>query len=137
MSFNEDITYSAVTGDFQISAVPEILDSADCNRVLLAYCLRIENNSDKPICLLKRNFCITDNHGRNYYDCGQGFHNELPDLQPGEYYEFEDTAVIEGQAAVLYGYCTAVDSDGKETRIKLPFISLNLSAEKSGKISDN
>ena len=131
MSAREEIYYSATTGDFLISAYREILDTTNDNRALWAYFLRIENNSDKPVCLIKKNLCITDNTGRNFYDCENGFQGELPDLQPGEYFDFEDTTVIDGQAAVLYGSCTALTDDGEKINIKIPLISLNMSAEVS------
>lgn len=133
MSVQKEVFNSAETGDFSVSAYREMLDSAHGNRALWAYFLRVENNSDQPVCLIKKQLCITDNTGRCIYDYENGFHGELPDLQPGEYFDFEDTAVIDGQAAVLYGFCTALTADKKEIKLKIPPISLTLSSE----ISEN
>lgn len=122
---NEADYYTEQTGDIAIEAYPEQLDNENTGRELWAYCLRIENNSNKRICLVKKNFCITDSRGNNQYDLTQGFNGELPDLEPGEYFEYEDTATFEGNAAVLYGFCEAIDDDGKTLKIKLPLMQLS------------
>jgi len=117
--------FVAQSGDFAVFAYPELLDGAETANELWAYCLRVENNSNKKIKLLKRDFCITDCFGQNFFDSGCGFHGELPDLEPGEYFDFEDTAIIRGKAAVLYGSCLAEDEEGKCFKIKLPIMQLN------------
>ena len=134
MSETDYIDYAvAQSEDFAVFAYPELLDSAETAKELWAYCLRIENNSDRRIRLLQRDFCITDYHGKNYFDCSRGFHGELPDLEPGEYFDFEDTTVINGKAAVLYGFCLAEDEQGNHLKIKLPIMQLSsaLSADKN------
>lgn len=119
------------TGDIAVEAYPEQMDCENSGREMWAYCLRIENNSDKRICLIRKNFCITDSHGHNQYDSSLGFHGELPDLEPGEYFEYEDTATFEGNAAVLYGFCEAVDSEGTALKIKLPLMQLSTAFTKA------
>lgn len=119
------------TGDIAVEAYPEQMDYENSGRELWAYCLRIENNSDKRICLIRKNFCITDSYGHNQYDSSIGFHGELPDLEPGEYFEYEDTATFEGNAAVLYGFCEAVDSEGIALKIKLPLMQLSTAFTKA------
>lgn len=119
------------TGDIAVEAYPEQLDTQEGGRELWAYCLRIENNSDKRICLIKKNFCITDSRGNNQYDFTQGFNGELPDLEPGEYFEYENTATFEGNAAVLYGFCEAINCDGQAFKIKLPTMQLSTAITKA------
>jgi len=126
---NETDYFTEQTGDIAVEAYPEQLDDDKTGRELWAYCLRIENNSDKRICLMKKNFCITDSRGYNRYDSAVGFHGELPDLEPGECFEYEDTATFEGNAAVLYGFCEAVDSDGNVLKIKLPLMQLSTAVD--------
>lgn len=121
---NESDYFLEQSGDIAVEAYPEQLDGND-GRELWAYCLRIENNSDKRICLTKKNLNITDSYGRNQYDFSTGFHGEFPDLEPGEYFEYEDTATFEGNAAVLYGFCEAIDADGQTLKIKLPVMQLS------------
>lgn len=111
-----------------VSAYREQLDSDDMSQKLWGFCLRIENNSSQRIRLLRKNLCITDDAGRNFHDSSYGFHGELPDLEPGECFEFEDTAITGSRDALLYGNCVACTEDGDEFKIKLPLIPL-LSAQ--------
>lgn len=123
---NNDADYFwAESGDIAVEAYPEHIDGELNGRELWSFCLRIENNSDKRICLLKKNFCITDSSGTTQYNYSQGFHGELPDLEPGEYYEYEDTAEFEGNAAVLYGFCEAIDANGNIIKIDMPLMQLS------------
>ena len=122
----ENIDYvTEVTGDILVSAFPEQLDCSLSSRALWGYCLRIENNSNKRIRLIRKNFCFTNESGKCCYDLSQGFNGEMPDVEPGEFFEYEDTAIIEGNVAVLYGSCFAVDENGCEIEIKIPLLQLN------------
>lgn len=128
-----NLDYSTVqTGDILVSAYQELLESGKERHELWGYCLRIENNSNEKIRLLKKDVCFTDEHGNSRCEYSVGFNGELPDLEPGEIFEYEDTAQLDGAAAVLYGFCSAVTTKGKELKIKLPVINLsspkNLSA---------
>lgn len=116
------------TGDILVSAYHELLDKDAAKNELWAYVLRIENNSGERIRLLEKDLCLTDERGNSRFFRGQGFNGELPDLEPGECYEFEDTAELNGAAAVLYGFCSAVTQKGKELKIKLPPMTLSSGA---------
>lgn len=118
-NLNEANYISAESEDFLVTAYPEHLTD-DGQRNLWGYCLRIENNSEQKISLIRKDFCITDSNGDNHYDFSQGFHGEIPDLAPGEYFDFEDTALIDAESAVLYGNCYAVGKDGQQFCIKIP-----------------
>ena len=126
----ENFDYStAQTGDIVVSACQELLEKDESKQELWGYVLRIENNSNERIRLLTKDLCITDEKGNSRCLPSFGFNGELPDLEPGECFEFEDTAQLNGAAAVLYGYCKALTTKGKELKIKLPV--LNLSSSKS------
>lgn len=125
MSENLDFV-TAETNNIMVSVYREPLETESNQPLSLwAYCLRIENNSNERIRLLKKDFCITDNFGKNHYEQTDGFHGELPDLEVGECFEFEDTIAINGQAAVLYGSCRAISESGQEIIVNLPLIQLN------------
>lgn len=119
------------TGDIIVSACQELLEENESRQELWGYVLRIENNSDERIRLLAKDLCITDEKGNSRYLPSLGFNGELPDLEPGECFEFEDTAQLDGVAAVLYGYCKALTTKGKELKIKLPVLSLSSSKNSS------
>ena len=120
---NENLGFITAQNDhITVSVFPELLEADDSARELWAYCLRIENNSEEPIRLIRKEFCLTDNFGNNYYESTEGFHGQLPDLQPEEYFEYEDTTTIEGDAVALYGTCEAINTQGKKLIIKLPVV---------------
>ena len=88
---SEDFEYITVkTGDIVVSAYPELIDTDADKNQLWGYCLRIENNSDELITLKNKNLYLTDEKGRSLCECSEGFNGELPDLQPGEYFEYEE-----------------------------------------------
>lgn len=115
---------TAKTEDIIVSAYQELLEGDSHRNELWGYCWRIENNSNERIRLTKRDVCITDERGNSRCTPYFGFNGELPDLEPGECFEFEDTAQTNGNA-VLYGSCFAVTAKGKELKIKLPVINLS------------
>ncbi len=115
------------TGDIIVSACQELLEENETCCELWGYMLRIENNSNERIRLTSKDVCITDELGNSKCLSALGFNGELPDLEPGECFEFEDTAQLNGAAAVIYGYCKAVTTKGKELKIKLPVINLSSS----------
>ena len=126
-----DFDYStAQTGDIVVSACQELLEKGETKQELWGYVLRIENNSDECIRLTSKDVCITDEKGNNRYMPSLGFNGELPDLEPGECFEFEETTRLDG-AAVLYGYCKALTTKGKELKIKLPVLNLSSSRKSS------
>lgn len=120
---SEDFDFiSAQNDDVSVSAYPS--DGENGGRVW-TYCMRVENNSGEPITLVKKELCATDENGRTNVSSEIGFNGELPDLNVGEYFEFEDNVQICGNSLAVYGYCTAVTAKGKELKIKLPVISLS------------
>lgn len=111
------------TGDIVVSACQAFLDEADDNSC--AYYLRIENNSRSKIHLISKEFNITDDRGNNYCDNTFGFKGELPALEPGEYFEYSDSAPLKSSFGVLYG-CCQIKEDGREQvkNVRIPALSL-------------
>ena len=114
-----------------VSAYQEQIDTDECTGSLWGYCLRIENNSSQKIRLLKKNLCITDNNGQSIFNSSYGFHGEIPDLEAGECFEYEDTMRINAAEAILYGTCVACTEDGNEFEIKLPLVSMQISSKQN------
>lgn len=120
----EDIA-TAETQNIMVSVCRELLDTDTAHNKLWGYYLRIENNSADSITLTGKNLYITDNLGQSRCDISAGFHGEIPNLEPGEYFEFEDMTDIKADTAVLYGFCKAVSKSGTEFHIALPPIQLS------------
>lgn len=113
------------TQNIFVSVYRELIDTDNNKNKLWGYCLRVENNSADSVILTEKDLYITDNFGRCLCDISEGFHHQIPNLEPGECFEYEDTADIKADSAVLYGFCKAVTKSGKEFKIKLPPISLS------------
>ena len=118
---NEYVTTQ--TDDILISACQAYLEDEDDNAC--SYYLRIENNSDDKIQILGKDFNITDDKGNLYLENGMGFKGEIPELEPGEYFEFSDSAPINSAFAVLYGTCRIVKEKCNQVKdIKIPAVNL-------------
>lgn len=117
-----------------ISAYQELLDATTAQELLnkkvsgddfcWGYYLRIENNSENKISLLGRDISLTDTNGRSVSMTCDGFGGMLPELEPGEIFEFEDYAMSRS-SAILYGSCRISTGGGNQIKnIKLPVLSL-------------
>lgn len=118
--FFEPEYVAAQTDGIEIFACQASLEDTEC-----AYYLRIENNSVEKIQVLGKNFCITDEQGNNFYTDEIGFKGEIPELSPGEYFEFEAMAPSCLKLGVLYGSCrVARGKKGIVQNIKIPTLTI-------------
>lgn len=115
---------TAQSGGIVISAYNELLqEKVAGDEFCWGFYLRIENNSENKISLLGRNISITDMKGRSVSLNCDGFGGQLPELEPGEVFEFEDYATSK-TSAVLCGSCKIEDSSHKIINIDIPVLSL-------------
>ena len=78
--------------------------------------------------MLGKNWNISDDQGHLYCDDSVGFKGEIPELEPGESFEFTSTAPINSHNAVFYGSCKIVDEKRNVTKdILIPTLSLDTS----------
>lgn len=113
-----------VTDDIAVSACPVLVEESTQGN-LWGYYLCIENNSKHKIQVLGKNWNISDDKGHLYCDDSMGFKGEIPELEPGEYFEFTSTAPIDSHNAVFYGSCKIVDEKRQVTKdILIPTLSL-------------
>lgn len=125
--FEESEFVTTQTDDIVISACPVLVEEhCAASRYLWGYYLKIENNSANKIQLLGKNWNITDGLGNSFSDDSAGFKGELPELEPGEYFEFSSTAPLNSAEAVFYGSCKIAEAGKKVVReIKIPTFSLS------------
>lgn len=116
-----------ITDDIAITACPVLVDEEDRNEdILWGYYLCIENNSAHKIHVVGKNWNISDDKGNLYCDNSMGFKGEIPELEPGECFEFTSTAPIKSPNAVFYGSCKIMDEAGNITKdIRIPTFSLS------------
>ena len=123
MSFTDDLV-SLQTDGIMVSAGPVLVDENAENDYMWGYYLCIENNTATRIRLVGKDWNITDEKGNRYNDSSMGFKGELPELEPGEYFEYTSYAPLKSKNAVFYGSCK-VQSEGKSRNVKVPTFSLS------------
>ena len=125
--FDEPEYITSQTDDIVISACPVLVEENRRTQAFLwGYYLRIENNSAKKIQLLGKNWNVTDNKGNRFCDDSAGFKGELPELEPGEYFEFSSMMPLNASDAVFYGSCKIQEAGQKTVKeIKIPTFSLS------------
>ena len=103
-----DIEYvTAQTDDIVISACQAFLEEDEADSC--SYYLRIENNSDEKIQILGKDFNFTDDRGNSFCDNAPGFKGEIPELEPGEYFEFASSAPVNAVSAYTIELTNLVD----------------------------
>lgn len=109
-----------------VSARP-VLMQEDCDKKFWwGYYLCIENQTNDKIRLLGKNWKITDEAGNSYVDNTVGFKGELPELEPGEYFEFTSEAPLDFANAVFYGSCQVLrEGQNVPHEVKIPTFSLS------------
>jgi len=113
--------------DIMISAGRELVEkNVAANKFVWGYYFCIENHSDKRISLLGKNWRITDDKGNNYADDSAGFKGEIPDLEPGEYFEFTSTAPLTSANAVFYGSCKIKAANDEIKDIRIPTFEMSV-----------
>ncbi len=123
MFYDDDFAIEQNDG-IVISASNELLcEKAAGDEFCWGYYLRIENNSSDRISLLGHRISVTDNKGHSVSVACDGFKGELPVLEPGEVFEFEDYATSK-TSAILCGSCKIADSRHRIRDIRLPVLSL-------------
>lgn len=124
--FEENEPVTAFSDDIVITACPTLVEeNKSTQEFLWGYYFCIENNSSERIQLIGKNWNITDDKGHCYCDDSMGFKGEIPELEPGESFEFTSTAPLTSPNAVFYGSCKIQKEDGSETKeINIPTFTM-------------
>ena len=132
MSETDDLV-SFQSDGIVVSAGPVLMDEDMENRYMWGYYLCIENNTGKKIRLVGKDWNITDDKGNRYNDSSVGFKGEIPELNPGEYFEYTSYAPLKSANAVFHGSCK-VQKDNESLNIKVPTFSLAAKRNAYGRI---
>lgn len=110
------------TDNIAVSACQALLEDDDG---LCAYLLKIENNSNDKIQILSKDLSLTDEKGNNRFAFEPTFNGEILELEPGEYFEFEDYMPLGEGSAVLYGTCRIIKEPSNLIEdIKIPALQI-------------
>ena len=104
MMFEENEPVVASSDDIVITACPTLVEENRATQEFLwGYYFCIENNSSERIQLVGKSWNITDDKGNRFCDDSAGFKGEIPELEPGESFEFTSLAPLTSPHAVFYG----------------------------------
>ena len=135
--FEEPEYVTSQTDDIVISACPTLVEeNRRAQEFLWGYYLRIENNSAKKIQLLGKNWNVTDSFGNRFCDDSAGIKVELPELEPGECFEFSSMMPLNAADAVFYGSCK-IQEAGQKTVNEIKIQNFSLSAGTNAAVALN
>ena len=120
--------YSETTRAIRISVDTKYVDDQsepDDFHFVWAYHIRIENNGDETVQLLRRHWHITDSKGWVQEVRGEGVVGEQPVLEPGEAYEYTSGTPLSTPSGFMVGSYQMVNEDGKRFSVSVPAFSLD------------
>lgn len=133
LMFEENEPVMTDYDDIVITACPTLVEENKATQEFLwGYYFCIENNSSEKIQLIGKNWNITDDKGNRFCDDSAGFKGEIPQLEPGESFEFTSLAPLHSPHAVFYGSCKIQREGKSETKeIKIPTFTMSVAERKS------
>ncbi len=120
--------YSETTREIRISVDTKYVDDQsepDDFHFVWAYHIRIENNGNETVQLLRRHWHITDSKGRVQEVQGEGVVGEQPILEPGDAYEYTSGTPLSTPSGFMVGSYQMVNEEGKHFDVSVPAFSLD------------
>jgi ApaG protein len=119
---------TCVTNGIKISAVAQYQDlysRPEQRNYFFSYKIRIENNSDYTVQLLRRHWFIFDCAGKRNEVEGEGVVGQQPVLRPGEFYEYESACNLDSEIGSMHGvYVFTRGADGGTFQVTIPRFEL-------------
>ena len=121
--------YCAMTRHIRVSVRPFYLEDQsqpDERQFVWAYRVRIENQGQEDVRLLRRTWHITDASGRTQHVTGDGVLGEQPLMAPGEAYEYTSGTPLETPSGFMTGaYHMVSIASGEPFDVRIPTFSLD------------
>ena len=120
--------YEETTEEVRVIVRPVFLDDQsepEEHRYLWAYHIRIENESQRTVQLLTRQWKITDADGRLHTVEGAGVVGEQPTLVPGGSFEYTSGTPLRTPSGFMAGSYEMRRDDGARFRVVVPTFSLD------------
>jgi ApaG protein len=96
------------------------------NKFVWAYRIRIENQGNEVVQLLRRSWVITDARGRSQHVSGDGVIGQQPILEAGENFEYTSGTPLETPSGFMRGqYHMIATTTGEAFDIEIPAFSLD------------
>jgi ApaG protein len=123
--------YAATTLGITVTVRPVYLDGQSnilARKFVFAYFIRIQNDSDGPVQLLRRHWFIRDSAGEIKEIEGEGVVGQQPVIPPGEAHEYSSYAMIETFEGTMEGTYLMERKSGDRFTILIPRFALRAAA---------
>ncbi len=125
------VPYVSTTEGITVTVRPVYLDQESDilnNRFVFAYYVKIENNSDYEVQLLRRRWLIKESDGRVQEVEGDGVVGKKPVLPPGNYHDYNSYCVLTTFEGTMEGSYLMERADGDRFRVTIPLFNLRAAA---------
>lgn len=114
------------------SQYQEVYSRPEQRQYFFSYRIRIENNSDYTVQLLRRHWFIFDAAGTGQEVEGEGVVGQQPVLKPGDFYEYESACNLNSEIGSMHGtYLFVREADGGSFEVQIPRFELIASYRKN------
>jgi ApaG protein len=120
-------TYIATTENITVSVRPIYLDGQSdpmSRKFVFAYFVRVENEGDREVQLLRRHWFIHDGHDDVKEVEGDGVIGKQPVIPPGEAHEYSSFCVLESFEGFMEGTYLMVRPNGDRFKVTIPRFNL-------------
>ena len=120
--------YTQTTRGITVTVQPIFLDDQSSpaeGHYVWAYRVRIQNNGDDTVQLMRRHWKITDAMGRMQEVQGAGVVGEQPVLEPGETFEYTSGTPLPTPSGIMMGSYQMETDDGETFDVAIPAFSLD------------
>lgn len=120
--------YEATTHAIRVTADPAFSperSDEETRQFVWTYTITIANESDMPVQLLTRHWCITDAQGRVQEVRGPGVVGQQPIIAPGESFRYTSACPLTTPSGFMSGSYRCVDENGRSFDVDIPAFSLD------------
>ena len=111
-----------ITDDIKVEVFPEYLpeqSEPEKNRYFFSYRVLITNLSNKSVRLISRHWIIINAEGDREDVEGPGVVGYLPELNPGESFEYSSSCPMDTEWGTMEGTYTFMREDGEKFKAKI------------------
>ena len=124
-------SYIATTERITISAQPIYIDGQSdsvTHKFVFAYFIRIQNDSDETVQLLRRHWFIHDANGNTKEVEGEGVVGKQPVIHPGDAHEYNSFCILETFEGYMEGTYLMQRENGDMFSVAIPRFNLRAAA---------
>ena len=125
------VPYVSTTEGITVTIRPVYLDQESDilnHRFVFAYYVKIENNSEDEVQLLRRRWLIKEMNGRVQEVEGDGVVGQQPIIKPGEQHEYNSFCVLTTFEGSMEGSYVMERPNGQRFRATIPLFNLRAAA---------